>query len=276
MLTDDKITALFCFIDDLLKAIGHQEDVRRRISDSELITTAIVSALFFGGHYEHARRFMQQYGYVPQMLDKSRFCRRMHKVHGLIYDLFMQVGFFFKEITCEKEYILDSFPVPVCDNIRVPNVRILQERKCWGRQASMRRFFYGVKVQLLVTSSGLPVEFCFVPGGENDSRAWHKIPLALSPESSVYADSAYTNYKVEDMLMEEDQIWVKTQRKSNLKRKDAPHEAFLKSEMRKYIETTISQIKALCLRKIHAVTLQGFLIKITLFIFAFTLKKILP
>jgi len=37
------------FVDDLLKGIGHLEDSRRRVSDSEVITTAIVSALYFGG-----------------------------------------------------------------------------------------------------------------------------------------------------------------------------------------------------------------------------------
>lgn len=41
MLTKDKITGIFCFIDDILKTIGHQEDKRRQVSDSEVITTAV-------------------------------------------------------------------------------------------------------------------------------------------------------------------------------------------------------------------------------------------
>jgi hypothetical protein len=44
--------------------------------------------------------------------------------------------------------------------------------------------------------------------------------------------------------------------------------------MRKRVGTTISEIKGLFLRKIHAVTFKGWLLKITLFIFAFTLNKI--
>ena len=44
-------------MDDLLKGIGHQEDSRRQVSDSEIITTAIVSALYFGGHLDNARRY---------------------------------------------------------------------------------------------------------------------------------------------------------------------------------------------------------------------------
>nr|WP_231891219.1 hypothetical protein [Arachidicoccus sp. BS20] len=40
MLNEDKIIRIFCLIDDLLKGIGHQEDVCCRVSDSEVITTA--------------------------------------------------------------------------------------------------------------------------------------------------------------------------------------------------------------------------------------------
>lgn len=31
MLKEDKIISIFCLVDDLLKAIGHQEDRRRRL-----------------------------------------------------------------------------------------------------------------------------------------------------------------------------------------------------------------------------------------------------
>lgn len=42
MLKGDKIIAIFCFVDDLLKKIQHKEDSRRKVSDSEIITTALV------------------------------------------------------------------------------------------------------------------------------------------------------------------------------------------------------------------------------------------
>lgn len=138
----------------------------------------------------------------------------------------------------------------------------------------MRRYFYGVKVQLLVTKDGIPVEFGFVPGSEHDSLALRKLPLELPAESEVFADSAYTNYEIEDQLLETDQIALKVHRKSNATRKDSVSAAFIKEYMRKRVETTISEIKGLFLRKIHAVTFKGWLLKITLFIFAFTLNKI--
>ncbi|HEX7357940.1 MAG TPA: hypothetical protein VF270_09550 [Ignavibacteriaceae bacterium] len=75
MLNGDKVIRIFCLVDDLLKGIGHQEDVRCRVSDSEVITTAIVSALYLGGHQDNARGFMQMTGMCPQMLGKSLFIR---------------------------------------------------------------------------------------------------------------------------------------------------------------------------------------------------------
>jgi hypothetical protein len=65
MLSENKIISIFCFVDDLLKGIGHQEDCRRKVSDSEIITTAIVSALYFGGHHDHGRHMMKMTGMVP-------------------------------------------------------------------------------------------------------------------------------------------------------------------------------------------------------------------
>ena len=78
MLSENKIISIFCFVDDLLKAIGHQEDCRRKVSDSEIITTAIVSALYFGGHHDHGRQMRRMTAMIPAMVDKSRFNRRLH------------------------------------------------------------------------------------------------------------------------------------------------------------------------------------------------------
>ncbi len=64
------------------------------------------------------------------------------------------------------------------------------------------------------------------------------------------------------------------QRRSNAKRIDEPWVRFTKEQIRKKIETSLAQIKALFLRTIHALTFKGFLLKLMLFIMAFTLNQI--
>lgn len=274
MLKEDKIISIFCLVDDLLKEIGHKEHPFRKISDSEVITTAIVSALYFGGHLDNARGFMKMTNLSPQMLDKSRFCRRLHNLEYLLCSLFFQIGQYLKDISGAADYIVDSFPVAVCDNIRIANCKLLKGKQWRGKQCSMRRYFYGVKVQILSTEKGIPVEFSFVPGSESDVQALKKLPLSVAPESNIYGDSAYTDYTIEEDARFGDEINLMIQRKSNSKRKDEPWIRFLKECSRKRIETTFSEIKNLFLRKIHAVTFKGFLLKILMFIIAFTFNKL--
>jgi hypothetical protein len=210
----------------------------------------------------------------PQMLDKSRFCRRLHNLESLICSLFLQIGQYLKDISGAADYIVDSFPVAVCDNIRISNCKLLKGKQWRGKQCSMRRYFYGVKVQVLSTEKGIPVEFSFVPGSESDVQALKKLPLSVAPESNIYGDSAYTDYTIEEDARLGDEINLMIQRKSNSKRKDEPWIRFLKEYSRKRIETTFSEIKNLFLRKIHAVTFKGFLLKILMFIVAFTFNKL--
>jgi hypothetical protein len=55
---DDKIVAIYTIVSDLLMAIHHYEDPQRQMSDAEVMTTAIVAALFFAGNFESARSIM--------------------------------------------------------------------------------------------------------------------------------------------------------------------------------------------------------------------------
>lgn len=273
MLTQDKVIAIYCIIDDLMKGIDHKEDIRRRVSDSEIATTAVISALYFGGNQSHAIHFMKNFNLIPTMLDKSRFNRRLHAIGNLLSALFIQVGKYFKEVCCEMHYIIDSFPVAICDNIRIIRSKIVKGEKWRGYTASMRRYFYGVKVQLVTTASGLPISFHFTPGKQADVKALDKIISELPPEANLYADSAYTDYSMEDIAFGKYGVQIKAQRKSNSKRPDETDASIQKTKMRKKVEATISDIKKLFPRTIHAVTLNGFLIKLILFIFALQLNK---
>jgi Transposase DDE domain len=146
MLNEDKIIRIYCIVDDILKSIGHKEDSRRKVSDSEIITTALVSALYFGGHLDNSRGFMKMTKLVPSMLDKSRFNRRLHQLSELVFSMFYQIGTYLKAMSGASDYVIDSFPVAVCDNIRISRCKLLQGKQWRGKQSSMHRYFYGVKV----------------------------------------------------------------------------------------------------------------------------------
>ena len=243
------------------------------MSDAEILTTSFVASLFFGGNHCLACRYMFENSLVKYMLEKSRFNRRLHSLSRLMNDLFHQVGMIIKESNDSMEYLLDSFPVPLCDNIRIFNVKLVKSEDFRGYIASKKRYFYGIRVQLLTTKTGIPVEFVFLPGSYSDIQAFNALPLNLPPNSEVYTDSGYTDYQAEDTLSQESQIQLKVMRKKNSGRKEPAYCQYTKQHIRHYIETVFSQITSHFPKSIHAVTIQGFFLKIQSFIWSFTLEK---
>jgi hypothetical protein len=264
---DSQIVAVYCLCDDLLKALYHPEDQQCQMSDAEVMTTAITAMLFFGGNFEMARRFLADQGYLPNMLGKSRFSRRLHRIADLFLTLFNLLGKTWKALNEHSIYILDSFPVAVCDNYRIPRSRIYQGEAWRGYQPSKKRYFYGLKIHLLITESGQPAEFFLTAGSYSDTSALKLYPLDLPQGSQLTGDKAYNDYEVEDTLEEAD-LHLTPLRKKNSLRRSPPWVHYLMSSYRKMIETTGSMIERLLPKHIHAVSAKGFELKVALFVLA--------
>jgi hypothetical protein len=115
----EKYIAIYVFIDDILKNIGHKEPSNRNTSDAEIITVALMAAKYFHGNIDHAINFSKSTKMNPRMLSKSRFKRRIHSILELIIDLFSNTAEIIKKLNISSEYIIDSFPVATCENIRI-------------------------------------------------------------------------------------------------------------------------------------------------------------
>lgn len=76
------------------------------------------------------------------MLSKSQFNRRLHAIDESVWDqLNMILARAFKFMNNESEYIVDSFLVAVCHNIRISRSKIYQREEYRGYSASKRQYF---------------------------------------------------------------------------------------------------------------------------------------
>lgn len=264
----DKTIAIYCFIADYFKRIAHKEDLQRKMWDAEVLTTAIMAALYFHGNFVSASSYMADHHGV-KIIDKSGFNRRLHSLEKHLLLLLAILGKVFKELNTKNVYMIDSFPVSVCHNIRISRSRLLQGEAYRGYCASKKEYFYGFKLQVIVTEDGVPVAFFLSAGCFADITAFQAMQVDLPQGSELYADSAYTDYELEDYYRECEGIYLQVDRKSNSTRKDMPYEAFLKKHFRKRIETSFSGITNFFPKHIHAVTAKGFILKIVLFLFAY-------
>lgn len=262
-----KIILVYCLCADLLQALHHAEDPQIEMSDAEVMTAGLVAALYFGGKHKQACEFLQEHGYIPRMLSKSQFSRRLHRLDWLFLTLFRVLGEGFKELNEESVYIIDSAPVAVCDNIRIRRNKIYGDEAYRGYQASKKRYFYGVKIHLLVTKDHQPVEFFLSPGAFTDPEALPQFDFDLPDGSQVFADKAYNVYTVEDVLAEAD-IQLVPDRKKNSQRPLPGWLHFFLRHYRNQVETAGSLIERLLPKSIHAVTAKGFELKVILFVLA--------
>ena len=197
---DDTITTIYCLCEDFLKAMGHFDDPQVRLSTAEVMSVPLVAATFFSGNIDKTCRFLSEYGYMPKMISKGRFNHRLHKIDPELWQgLFSLLAEFFKRRNSEERtYAVDSFPVVACENIRISRCRLypLEEHggAFRGYISSKRSYFYGLRVHMVVTGAGEPVEFSIVAGSEADVRVFKDLELDLPEGSIICADKAYTDY----------------------------------------------------------------------------------
>lgn len=268
---DTQIIVVFCLCDDMLKSLHHYEDSQCQMSDAEVMTTAIVAGLFFRSNFSLASRFLYEKGYIPKMLSASRFNRRLHRIADLFLTLFLRLGETWKKLNEKSVYVIDSYPIAVCDNYRIKRSKIYQNEAFRGYIASKKRYFYGLRIHIMVTEYGEPVEFFLEPGGFSDTSALSLYNFDLPQNSFITCDKAYNDYTVED-VMREAGIELIPLRKKNSLRPVPAYMTYFQASIRKIIETTGSLIERLLPKSIHAVTANGFELKVALLVLACSLN----
>ncbi len=184
------------------------------------------------------------------MLSKSRYNRRMHRIKEQFLTLFHWFGERWKRDNEEQIYLIDTFPIAVCDNWRIRRCKLYQGEVHRDYISNKKRFYYGVKLHLMVAKDGHPVE-CFVtPASCSDVAYLGAFDFDLPPSTEVYADKTYNNYLLEDILHEA-VIHFFPVREKNSKRKLSSWMVYWQKRHRKRVETVGSLIERICLKSIH-------------------------
>jgi DDE family transposase len=271
-MTEVQVIAIYCFCDDFLKARGHQDWPNVKMTLAEIMLVYIVATRFFYGNIERAYKTLKDGRYIGKGLSKGQLNVRLHGIDiGMWHDL---IRFAYEQrqlLGLSKEFVVDSFPINVCRNIRISRCRIYEGEEFRGYNTSKREYFYGLKVNMIATAEGQPFEVMLCPGKYHDSEPFKLMRLDLPEGSNFYADSAYTDYEKEEELKKRG-IRVIIERKANSCRPHLFEDWQDLKRFRRTIETTFSQISALLPKKIHAVTDSGFELKVIGFVIALAIN----
>jgi hypothetical protein len=206
----------------------------------------------------------------PRILSNSRLNRRIHQIPWTTWNaIFRFLTLLFKQTAEDKDFVVDSFPIASCQKNRIDKRKIFQDRCYLGYAASKKRYFCGIKVHMVVTSDGKPMEVYLRPGSESDVKVLWQMELDIPEDSMLYADGAYNSFELEDILKKE-QITLLAKRGCKAKNRiRTPLEEKEISSNRQIIETAFSCMTSLLPRYLKASTEKGFLIKVFCTILAY-------
>ena len=156
-----------------------------KMSDLEIVTLACVAEcisidsenlLFSKLKSDYASQF-------PNLVDRSNFNRRRRRLSGKLAELSKHICLKFS--SKDVEYIIDSIPLPICSNVRISRSTICKDDPdvlpSRSFHASHQLYYYGFKMQLVISRDGFPFATGMTTAAMHDSQY---LPFLIEDELS--------------------------------------------------------------------------------------------
>lgn len=269
---EEEVIFIYCLAECVSNASSLKHHPQSHMSHAEIITFVMISALYYRCNYTITRKVIANHRYFSRLITRTRMVRRIHQIPTIVWQImFLVCQSVLKTNRCKK-LIVDSFPVAVCQNHKIFRCKLFNGKKFRGYTASKKSYFFGIKVHMIVTHDGIPLQFLFTPGNAADISTFRHFNFKDLSGSKIYGDRAYNDAHYAACLKKGCGIDLLPKRKRRSKRNHSSSDEWFLLHRRGRIETTFSEITALMPRSIQAKTKRGFLLKVLFFILAVTVR----
>jgi hypothetical protein len=250
---DDLATAIYVKIDDLLKANPQFAPQRPTIgiepllSDAELVTLSVIQGLL---GYSNEARFIRHahnelthlFTYLPE---RPGYNKRLRKSCELLKIVTRHFATSCTSWT-DDVWLIDSTPIECARSKEAVKRSNLAGAAQYGYCASHSRYFWGFRLHLVTTPSGLPITFALA-SPKDDERAIARDMLEIEPRllaerqgQTLIGDKGYRSRELETMLNHNGTTLIHPNRKGEPPR---PNQQFLKP-FRQIIESVNQTLKS--------------------------------
>ena len=256
MLSTDKITEIFCLVDDFCKkfdsivdkkAIKEQSSIKRRnraftMSESEIITIMI---LFHSGGQRILKDFyltdIQKYltSYFPKTVSYNRFVE-LQKKTVVKMALFLKTYCIGK---CTGISFIDSTPLRACHIKREKQNKVFKGIAAKG-QCSIG-WFYGLKLHIIINEKGELLDFMITPGNTDDREPLKFKNFHKKIFGKLFGDKGYISQDLFEQLFV-DGVHLVTKPRKNMKNSLMHLKDKIYLRKRALIETVNDQLKNIC------------------------------
>jgi hypothetical protein len=243
---DDFCLWMFVLIDDFWRKVAphmQRPGPKPRCTDSELIAMAVIGeARGWDKETEllsYWREHRDLFHHVPE---RTRFNRRRRQLM-LGINLVRQYVLGVLDLAQDPHCAIDSLPVEIVGFHLAPAVS--GEWSAFGARygivSSKQETIYGYKLHLVVTLSGVVLNFVLAPANESDMSVGREMLFELHGRT-VIGDKAFIDAESKRELAAQRQVEVLTVPRSNQKEQLPPAVARLYNQLRQIIETVNGQL----------------------------------
>lgn len=205
-LSEDKITEIFYLVDEFCVEfnknisayqIGKEAKKKPKMSQSEVITIMI---LFHSGAFKTLKHFYLFYvkkhmgKEFPCTVSYNRFVE-LQQASALAMTLFLKTCCMGE---CTGISYIDSTPIRVCKNKRIPRHRVFEGIAARGK--STMGYFYGFKLHFVINDKGEILNFVITPGNTDDREPLKDEKFIEKLKGKLYADKGYISKKLTEVL----------------------------------------------------------------------------
>jgi len=204
----DLCTAVYVLVDDRYRTVVAPYDQRPGpagvSSESEVITLTLVAELIGMDEEAAFLAYLRRNhpALFPRLPSRSRYNRRRRRLTeatnririALASDVLLHLTPEDRDLC-----VIDSLPVPVVGFAHARGAHRWYGQARYGHNAAKHQTFYGYKLHLLATASGLVLDFALVPANITDGALAEQL-LIGQRDLTVLGDKAYLHAALQALL----------------------------------------------------------------------------
>ena len=278
----DLLTIILVVVDDGYIAKGHQlragkAGVKPEFRDSEVLTLWVAPAFIpYPGETQfvayiranHRREF-------PKLVDQSQYNRRARQWWQVLEAL-RQAWVSLLGASTDKYLLLDTKPVPVMGYTRSKRRSDFAGRASYGDCAARKLHYFGYKLVMLTTLTGVPVVYDLVPANLEERDAAEAVIGRVS-DCDIFGDKGFLGDEWQASVRQRSGNRVWTPKRANQTQQNPAAFDQLLKRLRERIEASFHQVQntGRNWERLLAKTVQGLYTRVIAKLASLTLRILL-
>ena len=248
----EQLVLLYCVVDDLLKKQARSGEWRPsnhkpRFTDAEVLVIALMQSYFRTDTLKRTYWLVRANDPTAfkDLPSYKQWLNRLHRLSqttgAMIFDVPLKVEDFLEEF-----YLIDSYPVKLCEEIRHGRVNLLRDEGAYFGKSS-KGWFFGFKLHVLTTLTGKIIGAVLSNANVDDRQGARTLAQYLEEGSLCLADLGYRGKDFQSELFDVEGVLFLT--RADIKDEELKK---LHSQIRSRVETTFGELWSRFTDRIYA------------------------